>query len=192
MQEEEMKRQQRMKFMKDVTKKIRSRGRMDAENRWWVAELLAADCAKAWLYPEEETMQKWYVWLEEMKKEDEKRKMVELHQQSSQTIKSAEGSAGLLHKITKPTAWRRGTQILKKEEEDAWLVDRCEAKMKECAKHWQCDESVQEVEDKPCKHDIVRNIAKLERVCLGESVEILQGKDRSGMQRLSTRKSHWT
>ena len=46
-------------------------------------------------------------------------------------IKSAEGSAGLLHKITKPTLWRGG------------------AKRKEWAKHWQCDESVQYVEDKP-------------------------------------------
>ena len=63
--EEEMKRQQRMKVMKDITKKIRSRRRMDAENRWWVAELLAAD----WLHPEEEeTMQKWYAWLQKMKK----------------------------------------------------------------------------------------------------------------------------
>ena len=62
---EEMKRQRRMKIMKDITKKIRSRERMDAENRWWVAELLAADCEKTWLHPgEEETMQKWYVLLE--------------------------------------------------------------------------------------------------------------------------------
>ena len=29
-------------------------------------------------------------------------------------MKSSEGSAGLLHKITKPAAWRGGTQILKK------------------------------------------------------------------------------
>ena len=48
----------------------------------------------------------------------------------SQMIESAEGSAGLLHKITKPTAWRGGAQILKKEEEDAKLLDRCEAKRK--------------------------------------------------------------
>ena len=27
-----------------------SKGRMDAENRWWVAELLAADCEKALLH----------------------------------------------------------------------------------------------------------------------------------------------
>ena len=104
-----------MKIMKDMTRKIRSKGRMEAENRWWIAELLAADCEKAWLHPEEEeTMQKWYIWLEN-EKEDDNRKMEELHQQRvNQMIKSAEGSAGLLHKITEPTAWRGGAQILKK------------------------------------------------------------------------------
>ena len=36
--------------------------KQDAENRWWVAELLAADYERAWLHPgEEETMQKWYL-----------------------------------------------------------------------------------------------------------------------------------
>ena len=35
------------------------------------------------------------------------------------------------------------------EEEDARLLDRCEAKRKEWAEHWQCDESMQNVEDKP-------------------------------------------
>ena len=33
--EEEMKQQQRMKIMKELTKKIRSKGRMNAESRWW-------------------------------------------------------------------------------------------------------------------------------------------------------------
>ena len=33
------------------TKKLRSKGRMDAENRWWVAELLVADCETAWIHP---------------------------------------------------------------------------------------------------------------------------------------------
>ena len=147
---EEMKRQQRMKTMKDMTKKIRSKGRMDADNRWWVAELLAADCEKAWLHPgEEETMHKWFSWLEKMKKEDEKRKMEEnaTTKRVNWMIKSAEGSAGLLHKITKPTTWSGGAQILKKEEEDARLLDRCEAKRKEWAKHWQCDENVQNMKE---------------------------------------------
>ena len=133
---EEMKQQQRMMIMKDVTKRIRSKGRMDAENRWWVTELLAADYEKAWIHPGwEDTMQKWNEWLEEMKKNDEQEKMEEMNQQKvNQMIKSAEGSAGLLHKITKPTAWRGGTQIPEKEEEDAGLMDRCEAKRREIGK----------------------------------------------------------
>ena len=78
--------------------------------------------------------------------------MEELHQQRvNQMIKNAEGSAGLLHEFTKPTPWRGGAQILKREEEDARLLDRCEAKRKEWAKHRQCDECVQNVEDKPRK-----------------------------------------
>ena len=36
-----------MKVMQDMTKKIRSKWKMDAENQWWVAELLAAYCEKA-------------------------------------------------------------------------------------------------------------------------------------------------
>ena len=36
--QEEMRRQQRMKVMKDMTKKLRSKRRMDAGKRWWVAE----------------------------------------------------------------------------------------------------------------------------------------------------------
>ena len=40
-----------------------------------------------------------------------------MHQRKvEKMIKSAEGSAGLLHKITKPIMWRGGVQILKKEE----------------------------------------------------------------------------
>ena len=49
---------------------------MDAKNRWWVAEPLAKDCGKAWTHTGwEDTMQKWYEWLEHMKKKDEKGKM---------------------------------------------------------------------------------------------------------------------
>ena len=169
-EEEEMKRQQRTKVMKDMTKKIRSKGRMDAENRWWVAELLAADCGTAWLHPgEEETMQKWYFWLEAKKKKDEKRKMEKFHQQRmNQMIKSAESSVGLLHKITKPAAWRGGTQILKKEEKDVRLLDSCEAQRKEWVKHWHRNESVQNVEAKSWKTEDLKKVgggfAKVERV----------------------------
>ena len=48
---------------------IGSKGRVDAENRWWVAELRAAVCEKAWIHPRwEDTMQKWDEWLENEKK----------------------------------------------------------------------------------------------------------------------------
>ena len=118
---------------------------MDAKNRFLVSELLAADCEKAWIHTGlEDTMQKRYNWLEEMKKKDEKEKMEEMYQHKvAKMMKSAEGSAELLHKITKPTAGRGGTQILKKEEEDARLLDRCEAKREEWAKYWQCNDNVQ-------------------------------------------------
>ena len=66
-------------------------------------------------------------------------------------IKSADGSAGLLHKITEPTAWRGGVQILRKEEEDAKWMARCEEKRKALAKHWQCGMEVQNQENKPEK-----------------------------------------
>ena len=74
---------------------------MVAKSRWWISELLAAGCEKAWNYTGwEDIMQKWKNWLEEMKKKDEKEKMEEMHQQKV-------ASAGLLHKISKPTAWWR-------------------------------------------------------------------------------------
>ena len=85
--------------------------------------------------------------------------MEDMHQQRvNQMIKNAEGNAGLLHKITKPTAGRGGAQISKKEEEDARLLDRCEAKRKECARHWACDESVQNLEDKPWKNEEMKRL----------------------------------
>ena len=73
-------------------------------------------------------------------------------------IESVAGSAGLLHKITKPTAWRGGTQILGIEAEDAGLVDRCQAKRKEWAKHWQCHEEVRNLEDKPWKNEELKKL----------------------------------
>ena len=98
---------------------------MDAHSSWWVSETLAADCEKAW--PRigwGDIMQKWYECLCDVKEKDEAKKMDEEHQEKiSQMIKSTHGSAALLHKITKPTAWRGGVQILMKEEEDAKPMD---------------------------------------------------------------------
>ena len=54
--------------------KIEADGRMDANSSWWVSELLAVECPEAWLHAGfEDTMQKWYDWLGEMKKKDEAR-----------------------------------------------------------------------------------------------------------------------
>ena len=150
---------------------------MDAKNRWCVSELLVADRDKAWIHTGwDDTVQKWFQWLEKMKKRDEKEKMEEMHQHKvAQMIKSAEGCAGLLHKMSKPAAWRGGVQILVNEEEDARLLDRCEAKREEWAKHWQCDEELQNVEEKPWKNEELRkgggSTAKAERVSVGRSVE---------------------
>ena len=48
---------------------------MDAQNPWWVSELLAEDCEKAWTHTGwEETKHKWCGWSEHMKKKDEKEK----------------------------------------------------------------------------------------------------------------------
>ena len=116
--------------------------------------------------------------------------MEEMRQQRvKQMVKSAEGSAGLLHKITKPTAWRGGAQILKKEEEDARLLDRCEAKREEeWAMHWQCDDSVQQVEDKPWKNEELKDVANDKRVRTGESIDIVQRKKhRSRVRRFPPR-----
>ena len=72
-EDEEMMQQQRMAVMKDLLKNIRSEGRMDVKNRWWVSELLAKDCEKAWTHPGwEDTMHNWYEWLEYMKKKEGK------------------------------------------------------------------------------------------------------------------------
>ena len=49
-EEEEMKQQQRMAIMKDLIKKNRSKRGVDAKNRWWVSELQAKDCEKAWIH----------------------------------------------------------------------------------------------------------------------------------------------
>ena len=124
-----------------------------------------------------------YNWFEEMKKKDEKEKMEEMHQHRvAHMIKSAEGSAGLLHKISKPTAWRGGVQILENEEEDARLVDRCAAKRKEWAKHWQWQNTGNVMRGcrtwrkKPWKNEELRRAEEaLPRLkeSLGRSIEIV-------------------
>ena len=124
-------------------------------------------------------MQRWYKWLEEMKKKDEKEMREEMRQlKVTQMIKSAEGSAGLLHKISKPAAWMGEAHFLVNKEEDARLLDRCEAKRKEWAKQWLCDEEVQNVEEKPWKIEEKCGgcTTKAERVSLAEVSRLYEAK----------------
>ena len=46
---------------------------------------------------------------------------------------------------------------MKQEEEDARL-DRCEAKMKEWATPWQCEESVQNMDDEPSNNEELKKL----------------------------------
>ena len=55
--DEGIKQQQSVKFMEDMMRKIKAKGRMDANNSWWVSEMLAVDCKKAWLHQEWEGSQ---------------------------------------------------------------------------------------------------------------------------------------
>ena len=68
--------QQSLKTTADVARKIKAKGRMGAKNIWWFSELLAGDCKNAWFHPEwEDTMRRWYNWLNEMKKKDEEKRI---------------------------------------------------------------------------------------------------------------------
>ena len=47
-------------------------------------------------------------------------------------------------------------QILREEEEDARMSDRCEAKRKEWAKHWKCDEEILNMKNKSWRNDSLK------------------------------------
>ena len=74
---------------------------------------------EAWLHPEwEDAVQQWYNWRRGKDEKDEEKWREEEHQKFvSPTISSAEGGAGFLHRITKPTAWRGGLQVFQDLEE---------------------------------------------------------------------------
>ena len=65
-------------------------------------------------------------------------------------------------------------------------MDRCEAKRKEWAKHWQCGERVQNMEDKPQKHE---ELKKLEEAL--PRLRFVQGKNRSRLRWLPPQKFPW-
>ena len=116
-----------------------------------------------------------------MKKEDEKRKMEEMHQQKvSQMIKKCRRWCWAFTQ-----AWRGGVQILKETAEDAKLLDRCEAKKKNGQeRHWQCGEDVQNMEDKPWKKEEFEKdaMASTQKVPLDLTVQTM-GKSWSSWRR---------
>ena len=65
---------------------------------------------ETWFHPEwEDPVRRWYKWLYEVKKKDEEKKMETEHQKLvNRMVASADGGAGLLHTVTKPTAWKGG------------------------------------------------------------------------------------
>ena len=134
-------------------------------------------------------MQKWYEWLEHEKKKDEKKNVEDMHQHKvEQMIRSAEGSAGLLHNVSKPSAWRGGAQILVNEEEDARLLDRCEAVWKDWSTHWQRDEEVQSMQDKPWRNEELRKgeeaLTRLKKCeCTKQRQELAAGSDKRNERR---------
>ena len=68
-----------------------------------------------------------------MKNKDEQENMEEIHQHKvAQMIKSAEGGAGLLHKIPKPTPWRVEHRSWRK----AKRMRGCETVMKQRRLEW--------------------------------------------------------
>ena len=131
-EEEEMKQQQRMKVMKDMTTKIRAKVRLCANTSWWVSELLAADCEKAWLHAGlEDTVQKWYDWLEEMKKKDEAQKVGRSAPKRRQSNDQECGrQCGAFAQDYQAHGMERRSAFLKKHEEDARSMGRCEEKRK--------------------------------------------------------------
>ena len=68
------------------------------------------------------------------------------------------------------------------------MLDRCEAKREELAKHWQCEESVQNVEDKPWKNEELKKLEealpRLKEGDLEKNIWIAQSKCSSGVRRI--------
>ena len=102
--------------------------------------------------------------------------------ESMRTRSCADGRTGLLHKITKPTAWRGGVQILEEEEKDVRQVKK---RGREWAKHQQCNTEMQDLRDKPWRHEEVNKIegraAEVEGRRFREGKEKLTCSDGSGM-----------
>ena len=125
----------------------------------------------AWIHPGwEDAVQNWYKWSEEMKK-DKEEKVEGLHQQKSGANDQECGGKRwtLAQDLYAHSMETRSTDLeeMKKRMPGSW--NRCEAKRKEWAKRWQCDESVQNVEDKPWTNEKLKKLEEaLPRLKEGE------------------------
>ena len=127
--------QQRTQIIGRMSRRVKAKGRMNANNSWWVSDLVAATCECAGLNRDwDGTAQSLQEWLYEMKKNDEGQKEEEHQKLVRRMIASAEGGAGWLHRISKPTVWREGIQILREEEDNNRPMERSEEKKKELDK----------------------------------------------------------
>ena len=63
-------------------------------------------------------VQQWYTWRREKDDKDEEKSREEEHGKFARRMtSSAEGRAGFLHRIAKPTAWKGGWQVFQDLEE---------------------------------------------------------------------------
>ena len=90
-------------------------------------------------------MVRWYDWLYEMKKRDEVKRNTR-----RQSVAWSKVLMDVQDFCTQLPSQRRGEdigQVLKREEEDAKPLARCEEKSNEWAKHWQWGKEVQNQKD---------------------------------------------
>ena len=115
-----------MEVMKRMIERIRAKGRISSQVRWWVSEWIAEDCDSTWLNPEgEEVMMSWERWLRCKKRGDEKQERDAKHERLVQKmIDNGGGGACFLHKITKPAPWKGRFQVFEYLEDDAKPVQR--------------------------------------------------------------------
>ena len=79
----------------------------------------------------------------------------------------------------------RSTDLGGEEEEDARLPDRCDAKRKEWSTQWQCNEDVQNLQDKRWTNEEPRRweaaLPRLKECDFGRASRMYKSKDRNRM-----------
>ena len=103
-----------MVIVKDLIKKIRSKGRVDAKS---LLSCWRQTVRKRGFTQDGRILcRSGFKWLEDMKKKDEKENLEEMHEHKvAQMTKSPEGSAGLVHKnLNAHSMERRGADFGKR------------------------------------------------------------------------------